>query len=275
VADLLITMWCPFTSLLPSGDFQGDYALPPVLCKLDVFYRVTCTVSSVLTLSAVAYDRFMAVIFPLRARLGERKARYFIFFNWIVSAAVASPFLKYRIVTEIQWADFVQVSCSETFPTYISWEAETNQFVHGHLAKKMFYSILMIMMFLVPVLMMTICYTLIIMKLYCYSTPGENISRSGPQAKVRQSVLKLVVVVMVIFVICWSPLQVFRAMGVFYTQYQLPDWVTENKFWIEIIAYSHAMVNPVIYVTFNKNFRSCLKKTLGYKKCITKCEVQQ
>ena len=76
-----------------------------------------------LTLSAIACDRFIAVIFPLRARLGKRKARlvppvsahhiwacfedfiffrYFIFFNWIVSGVVASPFLKYRIVTEIQ-----------------------------------------------------------------------------------------------------------------------------------------------------------------------------
>ena len=166
--------------------------------------------------------------------------RYFIFFNWIVSAVIASPFLKYRIVTEIQvisnfgfvlylycpltqWADFVQVTCSETFPTDITWEAETNQFVHDHLAKKMFYSFLMIVMFLVPVLMMTICYTMIIMKLYCSSTPGEKMTKSAPRATVKQNVLKLLVVV--IFVICWSPLRVFMAMGVFYTQYQVKYFI--------------------------------------------------
>ena len=164
--------------------------------------------------------------------------RYFIFFNWIVSAVIASPFLKYRIVTEIQvisnfgfvlylyfpltqWADNVQVTCSETFPTDITWEAETNQFVDDHLAKKMFYSFLMIVMFLVPVLMMTICYTMIIMKLYCSSTPGEKMTKRSPRAIHKQNVLKLLVVVMVIFVICWSPFQVFMAMGVFYTQYQV------------------------------------------------------
>ena len=40
VSDLLITIWCPFTSLLPGGySIQGHYALPHVFCKLDVFYR--------------------------------------------------------------------------------------------------------------------------------------------------------------------------------------------------------------------------------------------
>ena len=55
VADLLISLWCPWTSLVVS--WSRRYNLPPVFCKLDVFYRVACTVAGVLTLSAISFDR--------------------------------------------------------------------------------------------------------------------------------------------------------------------------------------------------------------------------
>ena len=37
---------------------------------------VLCMVSSVMTLSAISCDRFLAVICPLRTRVTQRKARY-------------------------------------------------------------------------------------------------------------------------------------------------------------------------------------------------------
>ena len=115
----------------------------------------------------------------------------------------------------------MQFTCSEVFPTDLAWEIDTDQFVHDHLAKKMFYSFLMIVMFLVPVLMMAICYTLIVLKLYCTTSPGERIGRNHPKSATKKNVLKLLMVVMVMFVICWSPLQLFMATAVFYTEYQV------------------------------------------------------
>ena len=42
---------------------------PAIFCKLNSFYTVVCVVSSVLTLSAISCDRFMAVFCPLQVRL--------------------------------------------------------------------------------------------------------------------------------------------------------------------------------------------------------------
>ena len=36
---------------------------------------------------------------------------------------------------------------------------------------------------------------------------------------------------------------------------QLPVWLTDYEFWINMLAYSHAMINPIIYITFNENFK--------------------
>ena len=44
--------------------------------------------------------------------------------------------------------------------------------------------------------------------------------------------------------------------------FQLPGWLKENEFWINMFAYSHAMINPIIYITFNENFKKSFKKFL-------------
>jgi hypothetical protein len=44
--------------------------------------------------------------------------------------------------------------------------------------------------------------------------------------------------------------------------FQLPHWLSSNKFWIEFMSYSHAMLNPIIYAIFNTNFRHCFLNLL-------------
>ena len=43
----------------------------------------------------------------------------------------------------------------------------------------------------------------------------------------------------------------------------------ENEFWINMIAYSHAMINPIIYITFNENFKKSFKRLM----CCTDDEI--
>ena len=90
MADLMITLWCPAQSLVRELSDHNGYILPAIFCKIGVFYTgdtvtiimmltlmipVLCMVSSVMTLSAISCDRFLAVICPLRTRVTQRKAR--------------------------------------------------------------------------------------------------------------------------------------------------------------------------------------------------------
>merc|ERR1719336_2148164 len=113
IADLMITLWCPVQSLVREMSEYNQYVLPSVFCKIGVFYTVLCMVSSVMTLSAISCDRFLAVICPLRTRVTQRKARYFIVSVWLLAALVASPFLFFRKIVEIQnpTGELLQRSC--------------------------------------------------------------------------------------------------------------------------------------------------------------------
>ena len=65
---------------------------------------VTCLTSSVLTLSAISCDRFIAILYPLQARFRVTKHRtgILIILIWITSAIVSLPFLFMRKLYVIQ-----------------------------------------------------------------------------------------------------------------------------------------------------------------------------
>ncbi|GBL74236.1 hypothetical protein AVEN_80167-1, partial [Araneus ventricosus] len=56
----------------------------------------TCLTASVLTLSAISCDRFIAIIFPLHVRITKQRTSVVISIIWLVSVAVATPFLLIR-----------------------------------------------------------------------------------------------------------------------------------------------------------------------------------
>ena len=82
-------------------------------------------------------------------------------------------------------------------------------------------------MFFIPILLMIICYSMIVAKLYWNRSPGERVDGISPQARAKRKVVKLVVVVIFTFVICWSPHQVPMGHAIFATGSQVN---TQNNF---------------------------------------------
>ena len=48
--------------------------------------------------------------------------------------------------------------------------------------------------------------------------------------------------------------------------FQLPEILERNIFWINMLGYMHAMINPVIYITLNEKFRQEFAKTVFFGK---------
>ena len=48
--------------------------------------------------------------------------------------------------------------------------------------------------------------------------------------------------------------------------FQLPEVLEKNIFWINMLAYMHAMINPVIYITLNEKFRQEFSKAVLFGK---------
>ena len=53
---------------------------------------------------------------------------------------------------------------------------------------------------------------------------------------------------------------------------QLPEKLERNIFWINMLGYSHAMVNPVIYITLNEKFRQEFCKAVSWHKTTSRSD---
>ena len=73
------------------------------------------------------------------------------------------------------------ISCNENFPIRSECDLETSTVIKVQVAKKIYYFFINIVMFFIPILLMTICYSMIVAKLYCSSSPGERLGGVTPQ----------------------------------------------------------------------------------------------
>ncbi|KAL9972299.1 hypothetical protein ACROYT_G018583 [Oculina patagonica] len=73
---------------------QGPLAT--VACKVGVFFRTVSIIVSILSLLLIAVDRFIATVFPLKAKLITRKIRAALLFTtWLISIAYCFPMFYY------------------------------------------------------------------------------------------------------------------------------------------------------------------------------------
>ncbi|ODM95717.1 Neuropeptide FF receptor 1 [Orchesella cincta] len=65
--------------------------LPDFMCAFCPFVQILSVNVSVFTLSAIAVDRYRAVLFPLSARSSKRKATWAILSIWSLGLVIALP----------------------------------------------------------------------------------------------------------------------------------------------------------------------------------------
>ena len=91
--------------------------------------------------------------------------------------------LTFDIIYDVQSFSGVTtaISCNENFPIRSECDLETSTVIKVQVAKKIYYFFINIVMFFIPILLMTICYSMIVAKLYCSSSPGERLGGGTPQ----------------------------------------------------------------------------------------------
>lgn len=93
VSDLLIFLCMPL-DLYRMWRYR-PWRLGDLLCKLFQFVSESCTYSTILSITALSVERYLAVCFPLRAKrlVTKRRVRALILTLWTVSLLSAGPVL--------------------------------------------------------------------------------------------------------------------------------------------------------------------------------------
>jgi len=254
VADLLITAFSmPVTiKLFVTGHMDwSNGVFSEILCKLIPFTHSLSIASSVLTLTAIAFDRFLAVMFPLKRYITFQISYGIMVVVWIVGIAVSSPLLYAQKVIKKEWF------CMEIWTPAFTKEAS-----------KHFTIVIFTVFYLVPLLTMTVLYSFVVYKLWVRKVPGNpSLDNQLRVQKSKKKVLKMLMTVVIIFALCWLPMYISQFIDFFATENFPCGKPAVLGFLGIFLGYANSMINPTIYVIFNADFRKGFKDLLLCTNC--------
>lgn len=232
----------------PSG-LAGD-----ILCKFVTFGNVgwIAACASTYTIIAIAWERYNAVVYPLKRRFSKKTIRCMIVICWIMSCMVClletlaleyNPTIK---ACDYNWTNYGQ-----------TW------------APKLDSVIWLVCVGNLPFFLMMILYARVIKVLWWPTMPIHVNQRSLLMS--RRRITKTVVIVAVIGFICWNPNLIYFTYSQMRPASESPlnDLETILPAFNAIthtLVFLNSAVNPFVYALQYTKFRKCLRRLLTRKR---------
>ena len=252
-SDLLIAIFAmppTIRGIYTGEDMLVDGVLALLVCKLVSFFQQVSIAVSIFTLTAIAFDRFFAIMLPFRQIITFRTTLVLISLTWIFGITYAAPVLyTNRIITQ-DGGDGLPY-CHEV------WEPLFNSIK----ARKDYTFITFGFLYAGPLTIITILYTAIVVELW----RGNQIDfrSNANQREIEKSnrkVLKMLVTVVVVFALFWFPVYIFQFM--FYVRGNACLISAPVQFIGYFLCQATSAVNPLIFAIFCENYRE------GFKDCL-------
>nr|AKA95275.1 adipokinetic hormone receptor 1D [Crassostrea gigas] len=251
-ADLLVMFVIPVGEMIHNATIAwlgGNF-----LCKLYHFLWNFGQYVATFLLCCISIDRYLAFVFPLRSLTQSPRTRSFMAATaWVLSAILSAPeSVIFHVETHPKYRTFRQCVTFNFFPS------------HNHeLAYNLFN---LITLYALPLLIITTSYSLILWEISkktkqckeetkCLSTRSRlRRSSVGNMERARIRTLKMTLVIVSVFVICWTPYFVLSAWWWFDSDSasQLDPKVQRGLF---LFAVSNSCMDPIVYGMFTINFK--------------------
>ncbi|XP_065154482.1 opioid receptor, delta 1b [Paramisgurnus dabryanus] len=239
LADALSTSTLPFQS---AKYLMRTWPFGELLCKVVIAIDYYNMFTSIFTLTMMSVDRYIAVCHPVKA-LDFRtpvKAKIINICVWILSSSIGIPVM---VMAGTNKTDTGNTFCMLKFPEpdwY--WDIVTKICVF-------------IFAFVIPVLVITVCYGLMIIRLKSV----RLLSGSKEKDRNMRRITRMVLVVVAAFIVCWTPIHLFIIVKT------VVDVNLKNLFvlacWHLCIAlgYMNSSLNPILYAFLDENFKRCFR----------------
>uniref|UniRef100_A0A3Q4FZZ7 Opioid receptor delta 1 n=1 Tax=Neolamprologus brichardi TaxID=32507 RepID=A0A3Q4FZZ7_NEOBR len=256
LADALATSTLPFQS---AKYLMSTWPFGELLCKVVIAIDYYNMFTSIFTLTMMSVDRYIAVCHPVKA-LDFRtpaKAKLINVAIWILSSAIGVPVMIMAVtkVTKEGEGIFIAAvkkkSCVINFITLCSLGFPEPERYWDTVTKICVF----IFAFVMPVLVITICYGLMILRLKSV----RLLSGSKEKDKNLRRITRMVLVVVAVFIICWTPIHIFVIVTTA-VKIDRENLLTMACWHICIaLGYANSSLNPVLYALMDENFKRCFR----------------
>lgn len=226
----------------------------PILCKVGMYSRAVSQLVSVLSLVLIAFDRYIAVVFPLKEisfGMGQERGRItFSLFTWLIALAYGCPYIIYAEVVKVDDQTFCRVV----------WNSKLVDTIFNGVGFLLFYCI--------PLMSIAILYFRIL-KALTERPATQNATRGkikNHKQNQHKKVTKILISIVVTFFVCWTPLCFYLALKMF-----RPTLFLKDKCHIIVALFFYIFptlntaINPLILFVFSTNFRNALANLITTK----------
>lgn len=243
----MVLLAVPFTSLvytLPTYPFSEG------VCRASEFAKDLSLGITVLTLTALSADRYMAIVRPVNHHVSDTAGRLTIIISvviWVVSAALALPAAVFSHTPELVTPTGVTYHICTPYPKYL-----------GKMYPKVHALVKVAVYYLLPLVLIATFYVLMArhLVLSAKQLPGEAAGQQR-QVRARRKVAKMVLAFVIIFAVCFLPINVF-------TLWWHLDPLSEDHYditWHSIrivgfcLSFVNSCINPIALYCVSGTFR--------------------
>ena len=245
VSDVLFLTSLPF---LVTTTVLEHWIFGKAMCKIYFVLFSINFFTSVLTLTAMSVDRYLAVCHPVSS-VNYRTTRiaFFVCLSiWSMSFLIMLPIILYSTTTDnrkyegkktcsIIWPDDQPIPPEKAFTWYT--------FLLG---------------FAIPIALISVFYVSVIFRL---RSVGPS-KRSKERKKSNRKVTRMVLAMISVYVICWLPYWCFQVNLTFRSPDSPPltQWQIYLFSAFTVLSFANSMINPLLYAFLSEIFRKSFLK---------------
>ncbi|XP_048407544.1 substance-K receptor isoform X1 [Stegostoma tigrinum] len=229
---------------------HNEWYFGPHYCRFQNLLPITAVFASIYSMTAIALDRYIAIIHPLKPRLSSSSTKLVIGFIWFLALALAFPQCFYARIVQLE----SRVICKVDWPGDVGGQHQLT-----------YQLVVIVLTYLLPLTVMGVAYTKVGKTLWASEIPGDSTERYSEHLNAKRKVVKMMIVVVLTFAICWLPYHLYFILASFKKDIYYETYIQQVYLGIFWLAMSSTMYNPIIYCCLNNRFR------IGFKRAFRWC----
>ncbi|XP_030301491.1 neuropeptide S receptor [Calypte anna] len=228
--------------------YTGDFMAPDIVCRVVRYLQVVLLYASTYVLVSLSIDRYHAIVYPMKFLQGEKQAKVLIGVAWSLSFLFSIPTL---IIFGKRQLSNGEVQCWALWPDDSYWIP--------------YMTVVAFLVYFIPLIIISVIYSVVIRTIWMKSKAQAVIISSCPGGKTsagytsrgfisraKVKAIKYSIVIILAFVLCWSPYFLFDILDNFNV---LPE--TKERFYASVIIQNlpalNSAINPLIYCFFSNH----------------------
>ena len=254
IADIAVGLFCmPFILVYyETGKYPFGFFGTTAVCKLIPALALLCQGASIFGLTSLTLQRFIGIVYPMKARLTLRKVKFLLSLIWLCAFLSALPQIVVMDVNRDALAEDNKFSCDEFW----------GEPPLGTILKEGYTLYLFISEYFLPLVIIGIAYGKMAMVLYRRDEGLEGRKSTNAKTKANhKKFIRLLIVLIASFALCYLPNHVLF----FWLDYGTGQ---EYPYFSILMKYSHFLIwlnsclNPYLYGALDDCFMKSYKRML-------------